>query len=169
MSQTVGKNPEKEHGHMAFGWGDIESSIKIIHQKLGDIEPTIIVGIARGGLVPAQLLSYKYNCRVESLTWQLRDHDYLRDDNRLFEIIMNNPTGDHTIIFADDILDSGQTLWTLRNRVVEIFEEEDFIHGYEPNVYYVAMLKKAYADNSLYVNYGVRTDFKGWIDFPWGE
>ena len=69
--------------------------------------PKIVVGIKRGGLVPAVALSHKLRVPCEVLDWQTRDgFDQIVSDKirELYEKHTSN------ILVVDDIVDSGKTL-----------------------------------------------------------
>lgn len=67
-----------------------------------------IVGIARGGVIPATLLSYRLGLPLKIIDWSFRDHkrvDWNSIDNIAFKIYSGRK-----YLIVDDILDSGETL-----------------------------------------------------------
>lgn len=67
-----------------------------------------IVGLARGGVIPATLLSYRLDLPLKLIDWSFRDHkrvDWNSIDNVAFKIYSGRK-----YLIVDDILDSGATL-----------------------------------------------------------
>lgn len=97
-----------------------------VKQKLDDLDlPAIdlVIGIARGGIVPASLVAYKLGCELEFVRLNYRDDD----NNPLYAqpIFENNiPINSYRgkkILLVDDVGVSGKTL----NQAKQLFEGED--------------------------------------------
>ena len=56
-----------------ISWSDYDELVSSIASQLGDWEPDAIVGLTRGGLVPAVSLSHRYNAKLYCLNISLRD------------------------------------------------------------------------------------------------
>ena len=65
-----------------------------------------IVGISRGGLIPAVMLSYKLKLPLTTISWSLRDA-LERESNAWIPMDVNNG---QRILLVDDIIDSGNTI-----------------------------------------------------------
>jgi len=116
--------------------------------KLIAINPCLIVGVARGGLVPAVHLSHLLKLPMECLLWQTRDGG-TKEDN---EVISAAIGAGGAVVFVDDINDSGQTFTEIRDH-----------YG---TGYFVCLLEKK--QSKFRCNYaGDITDTERWIDFPW--
>jgi hypoxanthine phosphoribosyltransferase len=68
-------------------------------------KPTVILGIARGGLIPATMLSHYYNVPCYTYQYSLRDHSETKTNDEILKIIAN-----HNVLVVDDICDGGHTL-----------------------------------------------------------
>lgn len=68
-----------------------------------DFVPQRVVGIARGGLVPATMMSHYFNTNLEVVNWSTR-HDFGINNEVCLRPSINNT------IIVDDIADSGETL-----------------------------------------------------------
>lgn len=79
-------------------------------------EPQAIIGISRGGLVPAVGLSHNLNIPLLPITWSLRDSNKQHDLDHLEKIIKPYDR----ILIVDDICDSGKTLSSLTNSISDI-------------------------------------------------
>lgn len=113
---------------------------------------THVIGLIRGGLIPAVVLSHKLGIPLRSVQWQTRnvsDFNHIPDSVR-DEIITGRP------LFVDDLIDSGTT-------IAQIFEDL----GHEVDVatlYYntAQSIKPRY-----YVNTIDRDVDERWIVFWW--
>lgn len=81
---------------------------KIIHdiKVIGDTY-NYIVGVARGGLIPAVYLSHHLNIPMRSVSWSTFHPDQMRE--HALDIADDIENGKR-ILLVDDILDSGQTM-----------------------------------------------------------
>lgn len=66
-----------------------------------------IVGIARGGLIPAVMLSHRLDVPMRSVSWSTFHKDQMRE--HAYDIADDIAEG-KKILLVDDILDSGRTL-----------------------------------------------------------
>jgi len=56
-----------------LSWADYDELVSSIASQLGDWSPECIVGLTRGGLIPAVQLSHMYNTKLYCLNVSLRD------------------------------------------------------------------------------------------------
>lgn len=70
-------------------------------------KPDLIIGPARGGLIPAVYLSHYYNVKMEPVNLSLRD---FKTDLAKVKIEIDNILKYKRILVIDDIVDSGETL-----------------------------------------------------------
>lgn len=76
--------------------------------------PDLIIGVTRGGAVPAVMLSHYFNCKMVGLDVSLRHFDEYGSESNCWaaEDAMNGKK----ILIVDDINDSGATInWILRD------------------------------------------------------
>jgi hypoxanthine phosphoribosyltransferase len=151
--------------------------------------PDYVVGITRGGLIPAVMISQWFNCRMETLNVSLRDHEGHGPESNLWMAEEafgyhrtdlptkpeSNPSLRKNILIVDDINDSGATFnWIL----------DDWPGGCLPNH---AAWKDIWNNNVKFAvlidnqasKCGVKMDFCGreinkaeddvWVDFPWED
>lgn len=116
-------------------------------------KPDIIVGIQRGGLVPALHLSHELEKPLETILWQTRDNNKQEHNNALIEEIVNGSR----VLFVDDINDSGRTIRELK---------EAYCIGDDPQVKFATLVQKTTT--------GLTSDFSSliignekWIVYPW--
>lgn len=87
-------------------WGKVEEICdELAKNMLADGCKGVLLGLGRGGLVPAVILSHKLKCPLHPIIWQTRDGG--RKDKLLsFLLSIEDET---TIYVVDDINDSGET------------------------------------------------------------
>lgn len=118
-------------------------------------DPELIVGLKRGGLVPAVHLSHMFDAAMEVIGWSTRDHVQREHNIAVSEAIQR---GDNVLI-VDDINDSGLTL----SQVREHYKAAD-----KPNVKFVVLVNKM--NSSFKVDYAPFTMADDtWVQFYWEE
>ena len=92
-----------------YSWQDVEKMcVSIINQMYKDNwRPDYIVGITRGGNIPAAILSNMLDIRCESLKVALRDHKRKNESNSW--MAEDAVAKRKNILVVDDINDTGAT------------------------------------------------------------
>lgn len=98
--------------HNNLGWNSVELAIHSITKQIkeSDFEPDYIVGIVRGGAIPAVLLSHKLNLPVHMLHWSTRDVDSSVVCNEMNCWIPEDILNGKKVLIVEDIIDSGKTI-----------------------------------------------------------
>lgn len=112
-SKIVADNPIR--GKLKLSWQTIYDGIDALVYMIKPLKPHLIVGVSRGGLIPATLLSHRLNCPLETISASA----YQGTRRTLQKPIVvegwkEEYDRDHTIV-VDDILDSGDTFSAVRN------------------------------------------------------
>ncbi len=93
---------------------DFFKAVACLHQQIRNSEDTFdsVVGISRGGLISGVILSHRLEIPFRPIEWSLRDshRKYIPPD-----IIVDAWEG-KKILLVDDIVDSGETIVTIKNR-----------------------------------------------------
>lgn len=142
-----GEHPIVKH----LSWADYDELVSSVAAQMGEWSPECIVGLTRGGLIPAVHLSHMYNTKLYCLNISLRDNkastekfdwEQLKDYSK--------------VLVVDDINDSGATLKKV--------QEES---GISPK--FACLLSKMSSES--YVDYAgeiINTlEENAWIVFPW--
>ena len=141
-----------------YSW---EESIQDLHElvrqmTLDRFSPQVIVGISRGGLPPAVMLSAYYDIPLKPLKSSLRHFPQ-------WEEYMPRPT-DREILIVDDICDSGATFTRIREDILCNTKVKE-----GPVVRFASLYSNA--DQNFTPDYYVRelnqNQQKVWIEFPW--
>jgi uncharacterized protein len=130
---------------------DLEQIVS--HLKHKNFRPDLIVGIKRGGLIPAVHLSHTFDVRMECIAWSTRDH-VQREHNM---VVSEAVDMGHNVVFVDDINDSGLTMSQLK---------EHYVGQRNANVVFTTLITKL--DSQFTVDYAPFTlaDDR-WVVFPW--
>lgn len=146
-----------ENAKTVMGWNDIDRQVDAImailrvHHYQQPI--TNIVGISRGGLIPAVMLAHRLELPLIDVI-QARSYS-TKGVTQLSEIKINVPDNVlqvlalPTTLIVDDIIDSGRTF--------------DVLKYYAPNAIFAALITK----RSTTHIYGAHYAPDQWIVFPW--
>lgn len=142
-------------------FNEVNDLVKAIIQQVQESNwvPELIVGISRGGLLPAVMLSHYFDCPMTPLVWSTRDDDRRVSDTSLAE---EAAAGKH-ILIVDDIIDSGIT-------IVQIMEDWDL--SVVQNIDWGRTTKVAslHTRHTSEYNPAYTADVitnKDWIVYPW--
>jgi len=120
----------------------------IINQMVrANFKPDIVIGLSRGGIVPALLVSHYFNCEC-----------YIRNkDDSLFDVEFPQ----RSILVIDDINDSGSTLTAVNHELYQDLELRD--------IKYATLINNE--SSSFTVDFsGIdfnRLEQDDWFVFPW--
>jgi len=142
-----------------YSWQDIETMcINIVIQMAKDKWlPNYIVGITRGGNIPATIISNMLAIRCETLKVSFRDDTKKSESNK----IMANDSLNKNILIIDDINDTGATFNWIK---------EDWNITGQPNLRF-AVLTENLSSEFGGVNYWShevnKADDNVWLVYPW--
>lgn len=115
-----------------------------------------IVGVGRGGLIPATMLAYKLKKKVISFGINTYN-DVVQTDKYVIYQPITIPTTQSKILVVDDICDTGNTF----NIIRDIYGKEDHL-----DIEFASLFVK---DNKSHLvdYYGLSVSDGIWLDFPW--
>jgi xanthine phosphoribosyltransferase len=148
--------------------------------------PDYVVGITRGGLLPALLISQYFNVPLETLRVSLKDHaqqecncwmpedaiGYLPPDLRQTEKVQWDVSRRKNILIVDDINDTGETIkWIKKDWKSSCLPcEKTWDTIWNKNVKFAVLVNNEASDfkdidyTSSYIN---KAEDDSWIQFPW--
>ena len=141
----------------------LRADIELLALRLAEAKfwPDLIVGITRGGCVPAVTLSHWTNIPCTMMDYSLRDHGM---KEKRYDIIDGHiGEDDKTVLIVDDINDTGDTF-------TDIYKEWSY---HKPqliseNVRTFTLIEKSHS--KFRVDFCNRRDYNnGWVVFPWEQ
>ena len=157
-------------------WEQVESySHEIVRQiSCSRWQPDYVVGITRGGLVPATLISHWLGCPMETLSVKLRDHAGECESNLWMseDAFGYNMAEPKNILIVDDLNDSGSTLeWIVNDWQRSCLPSDPRWESvWNQNVRFATLFDKLTSDFSYKVDYfaeEISPDNDAWFVFPW--
>ncbi|EJU10331.1 phosphoribosyltransferase [Sphingomonas sp. LH128] len=156
MSQT-----EEPQLHYLEYYEDFLAKVRVLSRKIreGEWQPEFIIGVGRGGLVPAVYISHQLEVPMLSIDHSAKVPGFA--DELLGKVAGMTAEGKR-LLFVDDINDSGGTIEYIRNLLGD--------NGCDAENLCFAVLinntrSKAVAE--LYVDAIDRDEDKRWFVFPW--
>jgi len=141
-----------------LNWHDIEKSVEALSIKIREeYDPDTIIGIARGGLIPAVRISHLLNdllMRVIHVKYY-EDVNETREEPEIFWSDVQEFEG--KVLVVDDIADTGTTLEVVLDHLKDKVEGELKVAtlAYKPS-------SKIEPDYYIY-------ETEKWVVFPWEE
>jgi hypoxanthine phosphoribosyltransferase len=125
--------------------------------------PDQIVGLSRGGLVPAVILSHQFNKPMTSLNFSTRDFAFI--DELTCKSILHRIHDGEKVVIVDDICDSGLTFTSLISTWTKI--DPDFTREkYKKTLKFASLFMAAKC--KFHLDYFGELSHQ-WIVFPWEE
>ena len=129
-------------------YDDILSMCHNLEHDVSKMHPDLIVGITRGGLLPALHLSHALNIPMTVIQWQTRDSNINEVKPSIVEALKEKKT----VVFVDDINDTGKTFKGIKN-------------SYQGGKY-VSLVERTSTIFKTDAK-SLRFDDARWIVFPW--
>lgn len=154
-------------------WAQYQALINKICRdiSLSNWKPDYVVGITRGGLLPAVMISHYFNIPCQTIKVQLRDGDECESNLWMAEDAFE----EKNILIADDINDTGATL----NWIIDDWQANCLPDHTRWNEVWNNNVKFAVMFDNLASSCKVKMDFTGeeinkaerdiWIDFPYED
>ena len=157
-----------------YTWSDVECQTQeILRQLQRDAwMPDYVVGLTRGGLVAANLISQYLECPMECLKVSLRDNNAPPEHNCW---MAEDAFEGKRILIVDDINDSGATLnWIKQDWQESCLPEADrWDHVWNDNVRVAVLCDNEASSSELKISYSAvdlnKAEEDVWIVFPWED
>ena len=92
-----------------YNYNELETDIISLSKKVKSFQADAILAIARGGLMPAQLLAYRLDIRdLQSV--QIKSYDKQTQRDTLSMLDTTDLSRFSRVLIVDDIIDSGDTM-----------------------------------------------------------
>ena len=149
-------------------WNEIDNHCRELADKIvsSGKKYDVIVGVGRGGLIPAVILSHQLGVPLIPINWQLRDSDtadYHMDNYALLKKVVGNSKN---LLLVDDINDTGKTMndikYQINLKMLEDGNRRDF--NMDTATLY-QKTKTSHGPNS----FCELVDDSVWVVFPWEQ
>ena len=153
-----------------YTWSDVESQTQEILRQisLSDWRPDYVVGLTRGGLTPANLISQYLEVPMETLKVSLRDN--IEKEHNFW--MAEHAAESKNILIVDDINDSGATLAWIEQDWEASVASADWGKIWNSNVR-IAVLVNNEASEFKCIDYSAvdinKAEEPSWIVFPWED
>jgi hypoxanthine phosphoribosyltransferase len=159
-----------------YSWGDIEGAVNNIASQIykSNWRPDYIIGITRGGLVPATMLSHILGVKMHTLDVRLRDGDDVGPETNCWmadDAYGYNLDQPKNILIIDDINDSGATF----NWIIDNWQSSCLPNDNHWNNIWHQSVRFAVLTNNLSSQLGVdyyayevnKAEKDCWLVYPW--
>lgn len=141
-------------GKAHIDWKDIDQSIEGILKELPMGRFDTILGLARGGMIPATILAYKTKCHnLQQLGVRTRDVDNIQ--------YYGAPQLAGNVLIVDDINDSGLTFSSVKDYIKHHFDHDEI-----KTITYASLIKRSSTSFNEDIT-GLVADNDSWYVFPW--
>jgi hypoxanthine phosphoribosyltransferase len=155
-----------------YSWQDVEKMcVQIATQMYKDNwRPDYIVGITRGGNIPATILSNMLDIRCEALKVALRDGESHQESNLW---MAEDAYNDKKILIVDDINDTGATFnWIMQDWPAGCYPDDSkWNHVFGNNVRVATLTDNMASEVLIPINYTCHEINKAeedvWLVYPW--
>ena len=161
-----------------YTWQDVEHHTQeILRQIHADAwRPDYVVGLTRGGLVPANLISQYLGCRMETLKVSLRDDTECESNLWMAEDAFGHEMEQpKNILIVDDINDTGATLNYIRGDWPSgcFPDNPRWTEVWGSNVRVAVLVDNESSMSEIPVSYSAvdinKAEQDSWIVFPWED
>lgn len=159
-----------------YSWQDIEDMTSDVIQQIavdGDgFKPDYIVGLTRGGLIPATMISHYFEVPMHTLEIKLRDHAVQPESNKW---MAQDALDGKKILIVDDINDTGETLSWIKqdwNNSGKIIKNNKSEINWEDNIRFAVLVENEpskFGEVDYVSKFINKIDHPQWIVYPWEE
>jgi uncharacterized protein len=145
-------HPEK----LYFNFLDVVEMTNSVVKQLKGKKFDYIVGISRGGLVPAVMISHRLNLPLRPVVWSTRDHKQQVHDTTIIDDLRAGAR----FLLVDDINDSGETF-------SQLLADWGYPNADLPGTITTASLHQRQTTSHPSDVYAALLETDAWVCYPW--
>lgn len=136
-------------------YAKVKYLVESIANEVSHIKFDYVVGVSRGGLVPAVMLSHLLRLPLVPVVWSTRDFEKQEHNKQIAEDL----AAGKNILLVDDINDTGKTF-------LDLIKDWEYTDESEGKLFKVSVLQR---HTTTYPSdlYGELIKSDNWILFPW--
>ena len=142
-------------------YDELVAAIRALARGIADDgwAPDLLVGVGRGGLVPAVFLSHATGLPMVSIDFSTPIPEF---NDALFEALAARTRGGERLVFVEDINDSGRTIAAIRAHMAGA-------GGVAARARFAVLIDNAVSSEAVDYRHRTidRTVTKDWFVFPW--
>jgi xanthine phosphoribosyltransferase len=157
---------------LVLGNNEIKNLVNKICREIANQQwrPDYVVGLTRGGLTPAVMISHWFGVPCETLKVALRDGG--EPESNLW--MAEDAKAGKNILIVDDINDTGATIdWIVKDWGSGIYDQEGWNKIWNGNVRFAVLVDNQASDCQRVMDYvGMeinKAEDDVWVDFPWED
>lgn len=139
---------------LRLSWQTVFDGVDALADMVRASNPDLIVGVSRGGLIPATLLSHKLDIPLRTISVSAYEGTRRTVEKPLAVEGWDDRYDSPSVLIVDDIIDSGDTISQIRSRTLQaqmavlVTKQPQF---YKPVRYFAQVPKDT------------------WVQFPWEQ
>lgn len=148
-----------------YSWDLIDVACRDIYKDIrsDNWQPDLVIGLTRGGLIPATILSHRFDVPMETIKISLRDH--ISKGGTFYK---DYGVPQANILIVDDINDTGATILRLK----EIWEHSlisDWNNLWHKKIRFATIVDNAASKTRVDYRYTTinKAEKDVWIVYPW--
>lgn len=147
---------------LKLSWQTIYDAIEALATMVDTRDTKLIVGVSRGGLIPATLLSHRLGLPMDTISVSAYEGTRRTLEKPLQVIGWDKTRHDLTsTLIVDDILDSGDTYNAIRYTTDRC--------NYNHNFRFMTLVTKRLEMSCSHCEYFMHVPKKVWVQFPWEQ
>jgi hypoxanthine phosphoribosyltransferase len=144
-----------------FSWDTIHTAVECLEHLVKPLRPHLIVAVARGGLIPATLLSHRLNVHLETISASAYEGTRRQLQKPIVIEGWKEEYNQNDVLVVDDILDSGKTLGAISMMASG--------HPTSWRFNYVSLVNKMCSRYPGHKNFFAQVPQDVWVNFPWEQ
>lgn len=111
---------EHRDGVRVVAWGEFDQLCDGLTEAVADHEPEMVVGVTRGGLLPAATIASRLRLDLHPVRLTRRERDRVVRRSPQWKVTIPGEVAGRSVLIVDDVADTGETLAMVRRHAEEL-------------------------------------------------